>query len=143
MARIGQILDVSKTKAGQTLDLSHFYGQTVDKVWTLRKFGQTLDKLWTNFGQSLDIASRFCPTHHSTPAPIRLRGQNWFRQIIIALSAAHNTEVGMKGRAAAKMAAAFATAKSSGRLVARRRRRTPLLRRKAENRRRCGRPGAK
>ena len=63
LARIGQLLDISKTKAGQTLDKTQFYGQSVDKVWTLRKIGQTMDKLWTKFGQSLDI----CPGFVQTP----------------------------------------------------------------------------
>ena len=69
LARVGQILDISKTKAGQTLDKTQFYGQSVDKVWTLRKIGQTMDKLWTNFGQTLDFASRVCLNTRSTPAP--------------------------------------------------------------------------
>ena len=63
LARAGQLLDISKTKAGQTLDKTQFYGQSVDKVWTLRKIGQTMDKLWTKFGQSLDI----CPGFVQTP----------------------------------------------------------------------------
>ena len=65
LARAGQLLDISKTKAGQTLDKTQFYGQSVDKVWTLREIGQTMDKVWTKFGH----LSRFCPDPHRTPAP--------------------------------------------------------------------------
>ena len=79
LARVGQILDISKTKAGQTLDKTQFYGQSVDKVWTLRKIGQTMDKLWTKFGQSLDNCPGFVQTpivhqHRNTRLNVRLMG---------------------------------------------------------------------